>query len=172
MNRLYYKGSNFGTFCFAMVSRTKSGEPPMYLDSKELSTIHNAVTESSVGAELYAKIEVMAISAKEREDRNKEEKARRSQAIPLEVPNFSAVSPGTLVTRSEHYLKECFNRNKGQIGIITNIKICRDDLSVASYWPEVHWVGEYSSSMCHPLNVSLNSGEKLPTIIMNSNQQS
>lgn len=106
----------------------------------------------------------------ERDQRQAEEEVKRNQAVPIVVPDFSRVMPGTLVTRSPHYLKECFGRNKGQLGIITKVVMYKDDLNGASFWPDVHWVGEYSSTSTHPINVALADGTKLPTVTVNANQ--
>lgn len=141
------------------------------MNSQELNEIINSVNKNLISNELYAKLVVEQAKAQEREQRQAEEDARRSEAIPIEVPDFSKVKPGTLVTRSEHYIKQSLGKNRGQIGIVTKINIYKDDLSVASYWPDVHWEGEYSSAFSHPLNVELANGKQLPKIIMNNNQQ-
>lgn len=87
------------------------------------------------------------------------------------------MNPGTLVKRSDHYIKEnCWTdsereKAKNKIGIISSIKLLEDDICIAIAFPLVHWEGESYPNMCHPLNVKLANGETLPTVTMNANQQ-
>lgn len=106
-----------------------------------------------------------------------EQEANRARAIPLVVPNWNYAAVGDLVKRSAHFLKENTYQRlnmppmEEQVGIITQLKQYKDDLCGMVTWPHIHWQGETSSSMCHPLNATLVGRTDLPTITMNSNQQ-
>ena len=120
---------------------------------------------------VYTKTLKVIEETKQAEINAAEEEARRTAAVPLEVPDFRDVKVGTLVVRSEHWKKERGYKNDIQVGIIVDFTIFEDDLCVAVYWPRIHWEGELMSFANHPLNVALRDGTDLPTITMNENQQ-
>lgn len=104
------------------------------------------------------------------EKRQAEDEEKRKQAVPEEVPDFQDVQVGTVVVRSQHYLKEKCQKDKGQIGIIVKMEIYQDDLCGVIHWPTIHWEGEHHSSTSHPMNVACKDGRTLPTKTMNANQ--
>jgi hypothetical protein len=145
-----------------------------HLTSVDLIEIFAAINQDRIDREVLDKLSARIKELKEFEERSKEDERRRSEAVPQVVPNFKEVKVGTVVVRSEHYKKECTwsKKTHDQIGMIVEMQIFEDDLCLASYWPVVHWEGEHSSSINHPLNVACKDGRILPTTTMNANQQS
>lgn len=113
-----------------------------------------------------------------REERIAEEEARRSQASPMEAPQWIGVQRGTLVKRSKHYLKQQTYQRPGmpplaeQVGIVTKVEMYKDDLCGLIGYPEIHWQGESFSATSHPMNACLADGQALKLVTMNANQLS
>lgn len=139
------------------------------LSWESLVTIRAATV--GLDAENSAKLDAEITRLKEVAARAAEEERRRSRAIPIQVPNFHEVRPGTLVVRSEHWKQQKYDKDNCQIGMLTEIKIYKDDLNGFSVWPMVHWEGDLHSSLVHPINVALKSGKELPIVTINDNQQ-
>lgn len=145
-----------------------------HLTSDELTKIFAAVDPDLIDRVILDKLHVRIVELRDAEERNREDERRRSEAVPEVVPDFQDVPVGTMVVRSEHYKKEfSYNKSKfDQVGIIVKMQLFEDDLCGYVYWPIVHWEGESSSSMIHPMNVSCRDGRILPSKTMNANQQS
>lgn len=139
------------------------------MKSADLRTIYDASesVEPAIRAEFLQLIE----QREEAEQRIAEDERRRKEAVPEVVNNFRHIKPGTLVVRSPLWKEQRGQPDNQQIGMITELKIFEDDLCMAVFWPEIHWEGEMFSSINHPNNAVLKSGEELPQITMNANQQ-
>lgn len=140
------------------------------LTAAKLTSILSVIDVSRIGNEILEEFKEYIDRVSEMENREAEEKRRREEAVPLEVPDFSKVKVGTLVVRSEHSVEQSCGRGKDDIGIITDFKICEDDLCGFIHWPVIHWEGSIMSTMCHPINVACRDGRSLPKKTMNNNQ--
>lgn len=100
--------------------------------------------------------------------------ARRKAAVPQVVPDWKSVRVGTLVKRSEHYLKDrCIqdgDKELTQVGIVVGLKFFDDDLCGFITYPVIHWEGDPDSGINHPMNAAPADGSKLGSKTMNSNQ--
>lgn len=65
--------------------------------------------------------------------------------------NFSELPTGTLVIRSAHWLRVSCGRGRGQMGILTGKEFDDEDGEVMCL-PVIHWEGDESPSINHPLN--------------------
>ncbi len=104
---------------------------------------------------------------------------RESVYIPAteeyEVYDFHKAEAGMLVTRSDHWLEmnKGLSGKKSMYGIITRFSFFGDSKCRLVTYPSVHWEGESSSSMNHPLLVEpLRERDKksLPKIKMDDGQ--
>lgn len=140
--------------------------------STELMLLHTAGEEvlKISKPELLEKLVSLIKETAERERRHAEEEQSRKAAVPMTVPNFLSVEPGTLVVRSEHWKKQNYKPDNTQIGIVTKLKLFKDDICGMVAFPDVFWQGESFSNFCGPLNVALHDGTVLPTVVMNANQ--
>ena len=80
-----------------------------------------------------------------------------------------------LVTRSKHWYEQHKGLNKpsSRYGIMTNKSFFADGKGRLVTYPSIHWEGEISSSMTHPLNVEpFRSKDKssLPKITIDDGQ--
>ncbi len=141
------------------------------MTSTQLQEIVDSIDASKIKADTLRELHKDLAALRAREQRLEEDERRRREAVPQVVPSWRDVSPGTIVVRSKHWKDNNFKPDNVQIGIVTDMKICEDDICVAVYWPVVHWEGESHSSMNHPLNVACRDGRTLPFVTMNANQQ-
>lgn len=136
----------------------------------QLQQLGKAIDWSKLPGELAEQFDDERMYQERREEQEAEDAERRAAAVPLQVPDFHSVAPGTLVVRSDHWKRERNDPANKQLGIITDLMIYEDDLCGFIHWPVVHWAGELSSGTNHPLNVALQDGRELPVKTMNSNQ--
>lgn len=92
--------------------------------------------------------------------------AKRKQAVPLVVNDFSKVKNGTLV-RDCGFGTFCAPR----IGLVVDMHFFKDDLCGVVCWPVIHWQDRCSPDLTHPSRPELYDGSPLPKITMNENQQ-
>lgn len=100
-----------------------------------------------------------------------QEEERRKRAIPEVVPDWKNVRLGTKVVRSKQWKQNKCEPKNTQIGLLVQLHYFKDDLCGVVTWPIIHWENELHSSLNHPANAALSSGESLPKITMNANQQ-
>jgi hypothetical protein len=135
------------------------------------------VRDCDINSSAYDRLKAVFNYCEARDKLQADEEDRRSKAIPVTVPNWATVRTGTLVKRSEHYIRELTYSSETeakatkQLGIVTELCVFADDLCAVITFPCIHWEGESFTSMSHPMNARLASDEDLPTIVMNNNGQ-
>jgi hypothetical protein len=75
---------------------------------------------------------------------------------PLRVLDFSKAPSGMVVVRSEHWNRTRYVKrgSRKQMGVITNHKFYQDSRGIPICWPVVHWEGNVSDSITHPVLVA------------------
>lgn len=83
----------------------------------------------------------------------------------MKILDFSGAASGTLVKRSAHQRAQlCIPADAEDVfGIMVGKEFYDSEFGVICY-PVVHWEGQASESVCHPINVEPVRAHELPLI--------